>query len=266
MGMILDFPILAALIFSVALNLLFFLIAMASQTDKLTDFTYSLSFLLLDAVFFFLAFLGGQVGVIEIMMAIFVAFWALRLGAYLFRRILLMGSDARFDGRRENFWAFLLFWLIQAVAAWAVMTPVLLLFMAEPLLEIPLLTWVGLGLFVLGFVLESLADAQKFVYRSRAENDGHWVDQGLWRYSRHPNYLGEIILWWGLYFAAIPVLQGWDYLSGLGPLYLTLMLLFVTGVPLLEQKAQKAYGDREDFAVYRKSTGLLFPHFPGHAS
>jgi steroid 5-alpha reductase family enzyme len=120
-------------------------------------------------------------------------------------------------------------------------------------------TLIGIVLFSIGLLIESISDVQKFRYKSKPENTAHWVDSGLWKYSRHPNYFGEMLVWWGLFIVVIPSLRGLDWLTVIGPLFITLLLLFVSGIPLLEKSADRKYGDNAEYRSYRESTSILFP-------
>jgi len=170
-----------------------------------------------------------------------------------------MGKDKRFDEMRTKFWSFLKFWLLQGVTVWVVLLPSLLLFSKETV-QWSELSWLGIAIFIAGLTIESLADYQKFVFKSNPDNKGKWIASGLWKYSRHPNYLGEILVWLGVYLFCFTSLSGVQQLIGaLSPLFITGLLLFVSGIPLLEKKAQKKWGDKKEYQQYKKSTGVLVP-------
>jgi steroid 5-alpha reductase family enzyme len=118
---------------------------------------------------------------------------------------------------------------------------------------------VGAAVFVVGLVVEAVADAQKASFRAREENRGRFVTSGLWRYSRHPNYFGEMLVWWGLFAYVVPVLHGASYLVVVGPVFITLLLLFVSGIPLLERSADEKYGDDPSYRDYKRRTSLVVP-------
>lgn len=250
-------PILFSLVFSFAVNTFFFMFAAAFKTDKLTDISYSLSFFLLTL---FLLFTSGQpFSYHKLLVSAAILLWSTRLGAYLLYRIIKIGKDARFDDKRGNFINFLKFWVLQATTVWLVMLP-FSVYITSPSDEGTLFfTLTGIVLFSLGLLIESISDAQKFRYRSKLENNTHWVDTGLWKYSRHPNYFGEMLVWWGLFIVVTPSLRGLDWLTVLGPLSITLLLLFVSGIPLLEKSADKKYGNNAEYLAYKESTSILFP-------
>jgi len=252
--------ILVALGISVLINGVFFAFAAALRTDKVTDLSYSLSFVALAV---FLLATAGTFDWVKAAAAALVAAWGLRLGGYLFSRILLIKVDHRFDDKRDKPLAFASFWVLQAVTVWAVMLPVTRLLALPSPLPVSALTFVGAALWAAGFVIEIVSDAQKFAFKSDPVKGKGFMRTGLWSWSRHPNYFGESLLWWGLFIAAIPAFRGWDFLTALGPLFLTLLLLFVSGVPLLEKSADAKYGTQADYRQYKQRTSLFVPLPPG---
>lgn len=254
--------LLATAALSLLLQLLFFIIAASFKTDKVTDLAYGLSFVVL-AWFGLLdgaqAFRTPSWSSYQLLATLAVTIWGFRLAIYLFIRILKIKRDTRFDQIRNNFWQFARFWLLQAISVWVISLPIsytLSLQQAQPLTAMMIL---GLVIWLLGLVIETIADWQKFRFKNRVESQGLWVDSGLWRYSRHPNYLGEILCWWGLFIFTLPVQSGWSYLTIIGPIFITGLLLFVTGIPPLEKRYEQRYGDNEDYQQYKQNTSLLVP-------
>jgi steroid 5-alpha reductase family enzyme len=210
----------------------------------------------------FLLFGMNNYSLPQILAALFVTVWGLRLGGYLFSRIIRLKKDERFDGIRENVLSFAWFWFLQAITIWIVLLPVILvLSMQKPLLVTPL-TWAGTAVWSGGFIIETVADIQKYRFRNNPANTGKWISHGLWKWSRHPNYFGESLCWWGIFLIVLPHLQGWMFVTIVGPLFLTLMLLFVSGVPTVEKKAQQKYGDNPEFEDYKKRTSVFIPFPP----
>ena len=263
------YNLLATALFTILLQACFFTLATIFKTDKFTDITYSLNFVLLAGGLLFVQYLSGDVHLRSLVLAGIIMLWGLRLGAYLLTRILRIEKDDRFDGMREGFISFLKFWIFQALVVWLVLLPATLALSlradAQPAWG--LLDSVALGLWILGFGIEAVADHQKFVFRNDSQNDGEWIQSGLWRYSRHPNYFGEILLWWAVFLLAFPPLLTLNAIwplavALLGPLSITLILLFVSGIPLLEEKADRRYSDRADYQAYKRGTSILIPWFP----
>jgi steroid 5-alpha reductase family enzyme len=248
--------ILIALGISVLINAVFFAFAAILRTDKVTDLSYSLTFVALSIL---LLVKSGSFTVLPIVTAALICIWGIRLGAYLFARILKTGVDHRFDDMRDRPLRFARFWALQAVTVWVVMLPAIRLFSLKPS---GLLGWVsilGILIWAIGFAIEAVSDRQKTVFKSNPAGSGGFITTGLWKYSRHPNYFGESLLWWGLFVAVLPVFSGWDFLTALGPLYLTLLLLFVSGVPLLEKSADKKFGSDPLYREYKRRTSIFIP-------
>ncbi len=255
MSLIQNNPVLASLILSFVINMFFFAFAAVFKTDKVTDFSYSLSFLLLTVILLISGTL--PLSPVQLLIGLAIALWAFRLGSYLFYRILKIGKDDRFDDKRGNFLVFLKFWLLQALAVWAIMLPFTVV-LTNPQAVFPLLTsTVGFVLFLTGLIIETVADMQKFSFKLKEANKHRWIESGLWGYSRHPNYFGEILLWWGLFIVVVPNLTGWNLITVVGPIFITLLLLFVSGIPLLEKSAEAKYGKLAEYQAYRESTSLL---------
>ena len=209
---------------------------------------------------------------------------ATRLGYFLLRRITEDGGvDSRFNGVRDNPPKFFVFWTIQAVWILAQSLPVLI---AQQLPTTPPPSptatqksatekhsgnhgermtpadWVGRGLYLAGFALEVIADQQKRTFRSDIANRGTFITTGLWSISRHPNYLGEIMLWWGVFLRAFPVLReraAFVAAGAVSPLFITFLLTKVSGIPLLERAAQKRWGTDIAYQAYKNSTAILLP-------
>ncbi len=117
----------------------------------------------------------------------------------------------------------------------------------------------GLLVWLAGFSLEVIADAQKSRFNADPANRGKFIQSGLWARSRHPNYFGEIVLWIGVLIIALPVLRGWGWVALISPLFVTLLLTRVSGIPLLEKKADAKWGGQAEYEAYKKKTPVLFP-------
>jgi steroid 5-alpha reductase family enzyme len=240
---------------ALAVNGAFFVVAAVRKTDVVTDLSYSLTFALLAVV---LLFTGAREPV-QLVASLLVVVWAVRLCGYLFRRILRMKVDHRFDGMRDDPLRFARFWLLQAITVAVVMLPVSYLLDRDHPPGFGAWAAAGGCVWLVGFVVEALADAQKSAFRAKDENRGRFVASGLWRYSRHPNYFGEMLVWWGLFVYAVPVLHGAAFAVIAGPLFITLLLLFVSGIPLLERSADEKYGSDPAYRDYKRRTSILVP-------
>ncbi len=247
------------LLASLAVNALFFVFAAFLRTDVFTDITYSLSFVLLSVSLYLTVRPESLVSHLTLVM---VVLWAIRLGSYLFFRIMRIKVDHRFDDKRNSVVAFGSFWLLQAVSAWIIMLPVTGITLADGRFSaVPPAAFIPFAvLFIGGLSLETVADAQKYAFKKRPENANRFMSSGVWRYSRHPNYLGEIIVWWSLALPGAYVFEGFEWFYFLGPLHITLLLLFVSGIPLLEKSADLKWGKDESYAAYKARTPPLVPN------
>lgn len=238
---------------SFAVNALFFAYAAAKKTDIVTDLSYSLSFALVSAAL--IAFNPG-VSPAALVPAWLTIVWALRLGGYLFTRIMAVKVDHRFDGMREKPLRFARFWTLQAVAVAVIMLPVTASASAPGTARgFGAAELAGITLWVLGFAIEVVADAQKARFKARGETG--FISTGLWKYSRHPNYFGETLLWWALFVYVLPALSGAGFLVAFGPVSITLLLLFVSGIPILEKSADAKYGADPAYAEYKRRTSAF---------
>lgn len=247
--------LLIALAVSLSINLVLFLLAYRYKSDKLTDVSYALSFIAL-AIF---GLTTGRMTTINLLIFAMVVVWAGRLGSFLYLRSMKKGSDARFEKYRSNFFAFGKFWLLQAITAWVVSLPVLLAF-RHTSNSVGVIMILGVLIWLKGFIIETVADLQKFEFSNVPSNKNKWIDSGLWRYSRHPNYFGEIVIWIGIYLTTVPLLSGSEALfAGLGPIYITVLLLFVSGIPPLEKLADSRWSKDKGYKAYKKRTSRLIP-------
>lgn len=254
-------PLLLGLLLAVSLNLLAFLIAFLLQTDKLTDLTYSATFVLIVLLLFFLY--GDYSHPYRILLAAMPILWALRLGSYLFIRILGKGKDDRFDDIRPVWWKFGGFFLLQGVSVWIISLPFILALSAAKVQSTAAILsnylYLGVGIFLIGLMLESIADAQKYKFKTNPENDGKFMNQGLFSIVRFPNYAGEILVWTGIFIAASPTFSGWNWVAIISPIWIAFLLIKVSGVPQLEAAHEEKYGDSAAFQQYKKETDKLIP-------
>ncbi len=237
------------------LQCLAFVPAYLKQTESFYDLTGSLTYISCTA----LALVSvGRYDARALLLALFILVWAGRLGSFLFARIRADGHDDRFDKIKPDPLRFFIAWSLQGLwvlltagAALAAITAI----QARPL---SLLDAVGVSLWVTGFAVEVIADRQKRAFRARAGR-GQFISTGLWSRSRHPNYFGEITLWLGVAVLALPALSGWQLATLISPVFVFLLLTRVSGVPLLEKKADRKWGGQADYEAYKANTPVLFP-------
>lgn len=248
-----------ALLISFAIQVVFFTLAAWKKTDKVTDLSYGLTFILIAL---FLAFRHPVLSPVQLLATLMVTTWGIRLAAYLFIRILKTKKDVRFDGIRENFKKFATFWFFQAISVWVIMLPTIVLLTKTVTIKLFPITIVGFFVWLAGLTLETTADWQQYTFKSKPANKNKWIQTGVWRYSRHPNYFGEMLCWWGIYLLAWSYLAYLQKLTIFGPLYITFILLFVSGIPPLEKRHEQKYGQNPDYRQYKKNTSALIPWPP----
>ncbi len=244
---------------SYVINWVVFVPSNRAQTERYFDLTGSLTYLtLVGLAVVFSADLDAR-GVI---VAVMVAVWAVRLGSFLFRRVRRDGRDGRFDRIKTDPLRFLMSWTLQGL--WVLLTAACALAVITSADREPI-EWVavvGIGVWVVGFVIEVVADQQKSAFRRVDANKGRYISTGLWAWSRHPNYFGEIMLWTGVAIMAVPVLSGWRWAMLISPVFVVILLTRISGVPLLEARAQKRWGGDDDYQAYRDATPSLIPRPP----
>jgi steroid 5-alpha reductase family enzyme len=226
------------------------------QTERLFDLTGSLTFIVITVA---LALSTPAMDARSWLLAVMVVAWALRLGSFLFARVNRSGGDDRFDELKPSFFRFGQVWTVQglwvsltAAAAWIAIS-------AENRVSVDAFAVVGTLLWAFGLLFEVVADRQKSRFKADPTQTGRFISVGLWSRSRHPNYFGEIVVWVGVTIVAIPVLHGWQWIGLLSPLFVTLLLTKVSGIPLLEAKADRKWGGQPDYEEYKAKTPVLIP-------
>ena len=191
-----------------------------------------------------------------------VVVWASRLGAFLFRRVKRDGRDGRFDTIKTDPLRFFMTWTLQGL--WVLLTLACALAIITGTEREPfgVLAVVGTVIWGIGFAIEVVADRQKSAFRRDSSNEGRFITTGLWAWSRHPNYFGEITLWVGIAVIAVPVLSGWRWVTLVSPLFVIVLLTRVSGVPMLEARAKQRWGDEDAFQAYTATTPVLIPRPP----
>ena len=250
------FAVCAAVAFAV--NWVAFVPAYLLRTERFYDLTGTLTYLTVVVV----ALVAGSGSTLSILLALLISVWALRLGSFLVLRIRKDGSDGRFDEIKVDPARFLMSWTMQAL--WVVLTAGAALAAmtsgSEP--DPGPLTLLGGVIWLVGFAIEATADAQKRAFRADPAHRGRFITSGLWAWSRHPNYFGEITLWVGIAVIAVPALSGWQYVTLVSPLFVALLLTRVSGVPLLEARGRRTWGADPAYREYVERTPVLVPRPP----
>jgi steroid 5-alpha reductase family enzyme len=251
-------PVLLSLIISMVIQAFFFAFAATLKTDKVTDLSYGLTFIIIANYWLFRN--SDTAGLFEVLLTAAVTVWGLRIAGYLLVRILKTGVDHRFDDKRDDFVKFGKFWLLQGIAVWLITIPVVYLINQESAADLSVVSMVGLAVFLTGLIIETFADAQLYKFRfitKAKDKKTEWIDEGLWHYSQHPNYFGEMLVWWGLFISGLQIYTGVGWLAIIGPVFITILLRYVSGIPLLQKANEKRWGKNKEFVTYRKSTNLL---------
>lgn len=240
-----------------------FAVAAAKQTETFYDLLGSVGFVTGTALILALLW-WGDAPALDLrgwVLAAAIAVWTVRLGVFLFIRTKRAGGDDRFEDIKRSPSRFLVTWTMQALwitltagAAWIAMTSTV----RAPLGWIEL---IGIAIWLVGITFEIVADAQKTAFKADPANSGRFISTGVWSLSRHPNYFGEILVWIGVTLVAAPVFVGWQWIGLVTPLFVILLLTRVSGIPLLEKKAEQRWGDDSDYRAYTARTRVLLP-FP----
>ena len=229
------------------------------KTEKFYDLTGSLTYIsaILLALYSTNTSQSFDLGGLIIGLAIIV--WAIRLGSFLFMRIHKDKKDGRFDSIKTSFSQFFMTWTLQGMWVFICSSAALVAIANPTGVVINSVFMLGLALFILGFVVEVIAYNQKTVFRSIPENKDLFINEGLWARSRHPNYFGEITLWTGITVMGISTFEGMNYLAIFSPIFSYLLLVYVSGVRMLEYRVNKKWGHLEEYQNYKKNTPKLIP-------
>jgi steroid 5-alpha reductase family enzyme len=250
-------PIFAVLVgLAFLIQWLVFIPSFLQQTEHFYDLTGSLTYLSITTLALILT---PGTDARSFLLFSMVIIWALRLGTFLFRRIQKAGKDDRFDEIKPNFMRFLNAWTLQALWITLTSSAALIAITSATRKSIDIFAVIGLLVWLFGFGFEVTADAQKSRFNADPANKGKFINSGLWSKSRHPNYFGEIVLWIGVLIIALPVLRGWQWVALISPVFVTLLLTRVSGVPMLEKKADKKWGGQADYEEYKRRTPVLIP-------
>ncbi|MFU8890599.1 MAG: DUF1295 domain-containing protein [Anaerosomatales bacterium] len=226
------------------------------RTERYYDLTGSLTYI---SVMVFAVASSAYADARSMLLLVLVLVWAGRLGTFLFRRVLRSGKDSRFDELKRSFARFLMTWTLQGLWVSLTLAAALAAVTSQTRAGVDILMLVGLAAWTAGFSIEVVADYQKSRFRAQPANEGAFISSGLWALSRHPNYFGEIVLWTGVALIALPVLRGWQLATLVSPVFVYLLLTRVSGIPLLERKAEEKWGGHEEYEDYKRRTPVLVP-------
>ena len=256
------YPILfICLMISFVLHWIAFIPAYLARTEKFYDIAGTFAYLsvLASASYLTMISSNNNLQLRSIIAIILVLIWALRLGLFLFVRVLKAGEDRRFREVKQNFSKFLVWWSVSALWVFLTAANALTMIINNVSFTDDFYFYFGLSLWLIGFSFEALADEQKRRFKSDKKNKDAFISTGLWGISRHPNYFGEILLWVGMAVIALPTLIGWQYVTLISPIFIYLLLTRVSGVNLLEDRANQKWGGTEEYESYVKKTPVLIP-------
>ncbi len=233
-----------------------FVHAFWNKTEKYFDLTGSVTYI---TVILLAVILSPKKDLRSWMVVGMVSVWALRLGTFLFQRIKKAGEDRRFRDIKKSFPRFLQTWTLQGLWVTFSLAAALVVVTSQKRVPVDIFAVVGLLVWLFGFGIEAIADRQKSIFRKDPTNEGKFIKNGLWSWSRHPNYFGEIVLWIGVMIIALPVLEGWQWVALISPIFITILLTRVSGVPMLEKRADEKWGGQDEYEAYKSRTSVLIP-------
>ena len=260
-----NFPLFAFCIMIIfAIQWIAFIPAYIFKTEKFFDLTGALTYVTAIVLAFVY---GSELGLLNntrsFVIMVLVVFWAVRLGYFLFLRVLNVGEDKRFESIKNSFTRFLMTWTLQGLwVSFTLAAALAAVTIAQPT-NYDTFDLVGLivggSLWLIGFGFEVIGDYQKNQFRTKPENKGKFINSGLWSISRHPNYFGEIVIWIGMALIALPSLESWRFVTLISPIYVIIQLTLISGVRMLEKRADEKWGGQEDYEEYKRNTAVLIP-------
>ena len=241
-----------------ALHWALFIPSYAFKTEHYFDLTGSLSYIttVAAAIVF-----NPSLDLRDLIICAMITVWALRLVSFLFWRIKKDGQDKRFIVMKTKFTWFLMTWTIGGLWVLVTMAAGLAALTSNITAELGLISYLGIALWLFGFVVEVTADNQKTEFRKNPDNRNRFITTGVWSWSQHANYFGEITLWFGLALVSLPVLSGWQLATLISPVFVYFLLTKVSGIPLLDRLAKQKWGTDSDYLSYTQATSklLLWP-------
>jgi steroid 5-alpha reductase family enzyme len=241
------------------INWLVFVPSSIAKTEHYFDLTGSVTYVTVIVV---ALILSDGLDARALIVGTMVVVWALRLGSFLFRRVRRDGRDGRFDEIKVDPLRFFMTWTLQGLWVLLTLAAALAIITAVDRKSLGWVAILGIAIWVAGFAIEVVSDRQKSVFKRDPDNKGRFIATGLWAWSRHPNYFGEIVLWIGVAVMAVPILSGWRWFMLISPIFVILLLTRVSGIPMLERRAEERWGDETGFRTYTETTPVLIPRPP----
>ena len=227
------------------------------STEHFFDLTGSITFITVSI----LAFLMNDFkNLRQWIVLILILIWALRLGSFLFLRIRKAGEDSRFTTIKKDFSVFFLTWNLQGLWVLFTLFGALTILTSNNNSNFGILDIIGVLIWIIGFVIEVVSDRQKSEFKNNKSNVGQFIQSGLWKYSRHPNYFGEILIWTGMAVIGVTIYSGLGWLGLISPFFVFVILNYISGVRLLEKQANERWGSNNAYQSYKQKTPVLFPY------
>jgi len=245
---------------AVGIQWIVFIPSYIAQTEHYFDLSGTITYLSLTGFIFFTLNKIGSVDTRTLIIGILVGVWALRLGTFLFTRVKRDGFDRRFIELKPNFLRFFSVWNLQALWVFLTFAAGIAAMTSIEKSSIGIIEYFGLGLWIFGFMFEIISDRQKRKFRENLQNKDKFISTGLWAWSQHPNYFGEIVLWIGIAIIAAPVLEGWQLITLISPIFVFVLLTKISGVRLLDIGAKERWGQNPEYLTYISKTPVLFPN------
>lgn len=235
-----------------------FIPAYGFQTEKFYDLTGSIKYLLLIWITYLAAFQINGYNIGSLILTLFISVWTIRLGSFLFMRIHKDGEDKRFRTIKTSWSQFFMTWTLSGMWVSICSMCALTAISSNTGVVTNSIFYIGAFLFVVGLSIEVIADNQKSVFRSVEANKNKFITTGLWAKSRHPNYLGEIVLWFAVAVMSFSSLTGLQYITLISPIFTYLLLVHVSGVRMLEARSDIKWADNQEYQEYKRETPVLF--------
>ena len=244
-----------AVLLAFIIQWILFIPAYLLQTEKFYDISGSITYISVVSYCFFNNYDSENLNTGNVILSMIIIVWALRLGSFLFIRIKKAGEDIRFREIKKSPTRFFMTWTLQGM--WVSLCSACALAGIAKGVIINSYFYIGLTVFFIGFIIEIIADNQKTKFRSNPENKDKFIDSGLWKFSRHPNYMGEILLWLGISIISLSSLEGLELATLISPLFTYLLLVYVSGIRILEHNGDKKWGHLDSYKSYKENTPRL---------
>ena len=229
------------------------------QTEKFYDLTGSVTYLSVVWFVFLSTYQSISLNFGNLILVLLISIWTIRLGLFLFMRIHKAGEDKRFRTIKTSASQFFMTFTISGLWVTLCSMCALVAISSPEGLVMNALTYIGIILFIIGFGIEIVADNQKTAFRSIEANKDSFITSGLWSKSRHPNYFGEVLLWFAIAVISFSSLEGLQLITLISPIFTYILLVYVSGVRMLEDMNDKKWADDEQYKSYKKNTPMLFP-------